>query len=604
MNPERKVIWQHITPHYNRSFLQPLAVALVCAVFIGLILTMGIIDLRRSERTLSGFMEDQGMRIIGVVERLAEENMKTMIQASQRAGGSAFVPLTEQVISPQIFLTDKIVAMAREIDNHWKREHLSAGYIRRYAEEKNLWLLAVLNAWGQVIFMNRNLQDEPSRFGGKSAMKERRPANATELLSVLNTLNRSKKIGFIALSRKDGSGTIVIGLDQNSARYWGTRVSVEKAIEKLGEGQGQGLVYLTVRDKKGMPLGSTGKLPAEWENENPLVEMVLGGATRIESRKVIYEGKSILEIVTPLRMSGQIAGVIRMGLERGNTDRIIDENRRNMFVFLAFVVLIALLSMWLLYHNQNRHLSGIIKMERQLEKAERLSSLGQLAAGVAHEIRNPLNAISMASQRLKRECIPADEERRKEFETLAGVIRDEIRRLNGIIEEFLTFSKSRRLNLRDCPVQEVLQKILHLISAEAASRGIALKTDWEEKPIVIPMDMDKLQQAFLNFIKNAMESISGEGTVTLAVRKTETRQVSIRITDTGCGMTTEEVERIFNPEYTTKEKGLGLGLPLAHEIIRGHGGEIRVLSRKGEGTTFEILLPADRHSNGKGVKTE
>ncbi len=604
MNPERKVIWQYSIPHYNRSFLQPLAVALVCAVFIGLILTMGLIDLRRSERTLNGFMEDQGMRIVGVVERLAEENMKTMIQASQKAGGSTFVPLTEQVISPQIFLTDKIVAMAREIDNHWKREHLSAGYIRRYAEEKNLWLLAVLNAWGQIIFMNRNLQDESSQVGAKSGLKGRGPANATELLSLLNTLNRSKKIGFIALSRKDGSGTIVIGLDQDSARYWGTRVSVEKAIEKLGEGQGQGLVYLTVRDKKGMPLGSAGNLPAEWKDENPLVGKVLGGATKIESRKVIYDGKSILEIVAPLHMSGQIAGVIRMGLERGNTDRIIDENRRNMFVFLAFVVLIALLSMWLLYHNQNRHLAGIIKMERQLEKAERLSALGQLAAGVAHEIRNPLNAISMASQRLKRECSPADEEKRKDFESLAGVIRDEIRRLNGIIEEFLTFSKSRRLDLRDCPVQEVLQKILLLISTEAASRGIALRTDWEEKPIVIPMDMDKLQQAFLNFIKNAMESISGPGTVTLAVRKEENGQVSVRISDTGCGMTTEEVERIFNPEYTTKEKGLGLGLPLSHEIIRGHGGEIRVLSRKGEGTTFEILLPTQRQGNGKGAKTE
>jgi hypothetical protein len=446
MNPERKVIWQYSAPHYNRSFLQPLAVALVCAVFIGLILTMGLIDLRRSERTLNGFMEDQGMRISGVVERLAEENMKIMIQASQKAGGSTFVPLTEQVISPQIFLTDKIVAMAREIDNHWKREHLSAGYIDRYAEEKNLWLLAVLNAWGRVIFMNRTLQDVASRVREKPMMKERSPANAAELFSLLNTLNRSKKIGFIALSRKDGSGTIVIGLDQNSARYWGTRVSVEKAIEKLGEGQGQGLVYLTVRDKRGMPLGSIGNLPAERKNENPLVERVLGGETRIESRKAIYDGRSILEIVVPLRMSGQIAGVIRMGLERGNTDRIIDENRRNMFVFLAFVVLIALLSMWLLYHNQNRHLAGIIKMERQLEKAERLSSLGQLAAGVAHEIRNPLNAISMASQRLKRECSPADEDKRKEFETLAGVIRDEIRRLNGIVEDL------RRSRLPgDCP---------------------------------------------------------------------------------------------------------------------------------------------------------
>jgi signal transduction histidine kinase len=601
MNPEQKIIWEHITPHYNRSFLQPLAVALVCAIFIGLILTMGLIDLRRSERTLSGFMEDQGMRIVGVVERLAEENMKIMIQASQKSGGSSFVPLTEQVISPQIFLTDKIVAMAREIDNHWKREHLSVGYIHQYAQEKNLWLLAVLNAWGKVIFMNRDLQEAPSRSGERSAMRKNHPGNAAELLSLLNSLNRGKKIGFIALSRKDGSGTIVIGLDQNSARYWGTRVSVEKAIEKLGEGQGQGLVYLTVRDKKGMPLGNTGKIPAEWKDENPLVERILGGTLRIESRKVLYDGKNLLEIIAPLRMSGQIAGVIRLGLERGNTDRIIDENRRNMFVFLAFVVLIALLSMWLLYHNQNRHLAGIIKMERQLEKAERLSSLGQLAAGVAHEIRNPLNAISMASQRLKRECAPADEEKRKEFETLAGVIRDEIRRLNGIIEEFLTFSKSRRLDLRDCPVQEVLQKIVNLISAEAAGRGITLRTDWGEKAVVIPMDMDKLQQAFLNFVKNAMESISGEGMVTLSVRKTDNGQVSVRITDTGCGMTTEEVDQIFNPEYTTKEKGLGLGLPLSHEIIRGHGGEIRVLSSKGEGTTFEILLPTERRGNGKGV---
>ncbi|MHB8772453.1 MAG: ATP-binding protein [Syntrophales bacterium] len=605
MNPERNVIWQHTTPHYNRSFLQPLAVALVCAVFIGLILTMGLIDLRRSERTLSGFMEAQGMRIVGVIERLAEENIKTMIQASQKAGGSSFVPLTEQVISPQIFLTDKIVAMAREIDHHWKREHLSRTYIRQYAEEKNLWLLAVLNAWGQVIFINRSLPEESSRPAGKSLTTERDPANATELLAILNGLNRSKKIGFIALSRADGSGTIVIGLDQASARYWGTRVSVEKAIEKLGEGQGQGLVYLTVRDTKGRPLGSTGRLPAAGQDEKPLIERVLGGTTQIESRKVITDGKSVLEIVSPLMMSGQIAGVIRLGLERGNTDRIIDENRRNMFVFLAFVVLIALLSMWLLYHDQNRHLAGIIKMERQLEKAERLSSLGQLAAGVAHEIRNPLNAISMASQRLKREFSPADQEKQKEFETLAGVIRDEIRRLNGIIEEFLTFSKSRRLDLRDCPVQEVLQKIIDLISAEAAARGVALRTDWDQKPIVIPMDRDKLQQAFLNFIKNAMESISGEGTVTLAVRRLEEYgQVSVRVSDTGCGMTTEEVERIFNPEYTTKEKGLGLGMPLSHEIIRGHGGEIRVLSRKGEGTTIEILLPAELAGNGKGAKTE
>ncbi len=599
MSPQGKIIWQHRPPRYDRPFMQPLAVALVCAIFIGLILTMGVMDLRRSDQTLVGFMENQGMRIVGVVERLTQENLNTMIQASQKAGRNVFVPLTEQAISPQKFLTEKIVAMAREVDIHWKTEHLSGNYLRKYAQEKNLWLLAVLNAWEDIAFQSRDLPDE-ALPGRRAAMKGSRREGAPDLFTRL----ARQKIGFLALRRPDGSGTIVIALDQDGVRYWGTRVSVEKAIEKLGEGQGQGLVYLTVREKKGMLLGNAGEPPEVWGNDHPLVVKIINGTRPMESRKVTFGGKSLLEIVAPFHLNEKIAGIVRLGLERGNTDQILAENRRNMFVFLAFVVLIALLSMWLLYHNQNRHLAGIVEMERQLEKAERLSSLGQLAAGVAHEIRNPLNAISMASQRLKREFLPADQEKMTEFEAMTGVIRDEIRRLNGIIEEFLTFSKSRRLELHDCTVQEILQKIVNLISAEAVTKGITLRTDWGSDPVVIPMDMDKLQQAFLNFIKNAMESISGEGTVTVSVRKPVDGRVSIRITDTGCGMTSEEVDRIFNPEYTTKEKGLGLGLPLAHEIIRGHGGEIRVLSLKESGTTFEVLLPAERYSNGKGVKSE
>jgi len=598
MSPEGKIIWQHRSPRYDRPFMQPLAVAIVCAVFIGLILTMGIMDLRRSDRTLAGFMENQGMRIAGVVERLTQENLDMMIQASRKPGEDVFVPLTEQVVSPQKFLTEKIVMMAREVDNHWKTEHLSGNYLRKYAQENSIWLLAVLNAWGDVVFQSRDLPGDASPGGKKKAGRGALQEGSPDFIARL----ARQKVPFIALRRPDGSGTIVIALDQDGARYWGTRVAVEKAIEKLGEGQGQGLVYLTVRDKKGMPLGSVGELPETPGGDNPLLERILSGAQPMESRKATFAGKSVHEITAPLRLHDQIAGIIRLGLERGNTDQILAENRRNMFVFLAFVVAIALLSMWLLYHNQNRHLAGIVEMTRQLEKAERLSALGQLAAGVAHEIRNPLNAISMASQRLKREFVPAEREKITEFETMTGVIRDEIRRLNGIIEEFMTFSKSRRLELRDCPVQEVLGKIVSLISAEAESRGVALRTEWGEEPVVIPMDMDKLQQAFLNFVKNALESISGEGAVTLTVRTREDGRVGVRIADTGCGMAAEEVDRIFNPEYTTKEKGLGLGLPLAHEIVRGHGGEIRVLSRKGEGTAFEILLPVERPGNGKGGK--
>jgi len=238
-------------------------------------------------------------------------------------------------------------------------------------------------------------------------------------------------------------------------------------------------------------------------------------------------------------------------------------------------------------------------MERRLEKAERLSSLGMLAAGVAHEIRNPLNAISMAAQRLKRDFVPDNEAKSSEFQNLSGVIRDEIRRLNGIIEEFLSFSKSRRLELSNFSVTEVLQKIVQLMQEETASRGITIETRWLVTPAVIPMDINKLQQAFLNFIKNAMESMSGQGKITIKAEKEGKKDIMISISDTGCGMTEEEIEKIFNPEYTTKEKGLGLGIPLAMEIIRGHGGDVRVISRRGQGTTFEIILPVKRNGEKK-----
>jgi signal transduction histidine kinase len=202
----------------------------------------------------------------------------------------------------------------------------------------------------------------------------------------------------------------------------------------------------------------------------------------------------------------------------------------------------------------------------------------------------------MATQRLKRDFVPADQSKNDDFQNLSGVIRDEIRRLNSIIEEFLSFSKSRRLELSDFSVIEVLQKIVSLIREEATSRGITIETRWRHAPAVIPMDINKLQQSFLNLIKNAMESVTGDGKITITVDNEGKKYIVVSISDTGCGMTTEEIERIFSPEYTTKEKGLGLGIPLASEIIRGHGGDIKVISRKGEGTTFEVILPCERLS--------
>jgi signal transduction histidine kinase len=595
MDNKGKVVWEHRGIRDERPFLQPLAVAIVCAIFVALIMGMGVMDLRRIDRTLVDFLENRGLGIAGVVQRLAQENLNNLIQASKREQDRPITPITDEAFSPQKLLITALVDVGREVDNRWKADRLSEEYLRKYADEKGILLIAVLDKKGRTVFRNRTLP--PELLPEKSSSGKKRQEITIDLFNQLGML---KKIGFVALKRRDGSGTIVIALDPEGLRYWGTKVSIEKAIRELGEGQGQGLSYFLIMDPKEKTLGSAGQLPEGWKAGEMHPAELLSGARAVESRKVVYMDKQLLDLAAPIYLNGKIAGVVRLGLDRGQAETILAENRKNVFIFMGLTILVAFVSMWLLYHNQNRHMAGIVKMERQLEKAERLSALGQLAAGVAHEIRNPLNAISMASQRLKRDFVPADEQKIKDFQTLTTVIRDEIRRLNNIIEEFLTFSKSRRLDLHDFPVTEVLQKIVNLMQEEAAMAGIVIETQWETYQPVIPMDMDKLQQALLNFIKNAMESITGAGKVSIALDRPIKGWVNIKISDTGCGMTAEEIEHIFSPDYTTKEKGLGLGLPLAHEIIRGHGGEIRVTSEKDKGTVFDILLPEDRSGGKQG----
>lgn len=586
MKNEGKVVWQDSQPGHERSFLQPISVAIACVVFIGLFLFMGIMDIRRSDRALTGFMESQGLATISVVRKMAEDNLKNLIQAVQHENAPNFTPLKEESFAPQNWLTSALAAIGKDVDEQWQAKRISNEYLQKIALRENLWMIAVIDEGGQIVYSGH--PDRPPVTGKEAESPSLPESSGAELISSL----QQQKINFVALQRKDGRGTVVIALEKDGLRYWAMRVSVAKAMEKLGEGRE--LLYLVILDQEGKLLGQAGKLPVSWERIDSAFYNVLSGQKSMETRKMKSGKEPILDITAPFKFSNHMEGVARIGLKRESAESILSENRRSMFFSLVFTLVIAFVAMWFLYQNQNRHLAGIIEMERRLEKAERLSSLGQLAAGVAHEIRNPLNAISMASQRLKREFMPADPEKAAEFQNMAGVIRDEIRRLNGIIEEFLTFSKSRRLEMRDYSITEVLRKMTDLIREEADSRGIALKTQWSQNPEIIPMDVDKLQQALFNLVKNAMESISGEGVVTISLRTNGRNSRIISISDTGCGMTAEEVNKIFNPEYTTKQKGLGLGLSLAHEIILGHGGEIRVLSRENEGTTFEVILPSER----------
>jgi signal transduction histidine kinase len=263
---------------------------------------------------------------------------------------------------------------------------------------------------------------------------------------------------------------------------------------------------------------------------------------------------------------------------------VLSQIKKNVILSILFFLILGISAITLIWVNQNRHLKKVKEMEDRVQLAERLSSLGHLAAGVAHEIRNPLNAMGMGLQRLKREFLPQEDSKKDEYLSFTEVI------LNEIIEQFLALSRPFQLNLRVSSLRDLLKNLITLFQEEASTQGITLQTHWKDDLSPMRMDSEKLTQAFINIMKNGMQAMEKGGILRIETHSLKDR-VSVVISDSGSGIPPDQKEKIFNYYYTTKEKGVGLGLPIAHRIIEAHGGQLTVESKVGVGTKVIVTLP-------------
>ncbi|GHV94149.1 PAS domain-containing sensor histidine kinase [Spirochaetia bacterium] len=228
--------------------------------------------------------------------------------------------------------------------------------------------------------------------------------------------------------------------------------------------------------------------------------------------------------------------------------------------------------------------------ESRLRRAENLASLTTLAAGVAHEIKNPLGSISIHLQLMQKALAKSKEAAIGPLNKYIDVLNEEVERLNHIVVDFLFAVRPMTLELREGNINTLITELTGFVNYEMEQSRIRVLLELDEDLPPILMDERYMKQVLLNLIKNAQAAMGKGGLLTIATSHVD-NEIRISICDTGVGISEKNLAKIFEPYFTTKESGTGLGLTLVFKIIREHQGEISVDSREGEGTNFEISLP-------------
>ncbi len=297
-----------------------------------------------------------------------------------------------------------------------------------------------------------------------------------------------------------------------------------------------------------------------------------------------------LRVEKPLsRISGPVIGVVEIIQD-------LSEDYRSIFKFqilimgtsTAVMCVIFLILIFVVQRGEkiiHKRTIERIQLKEQLNRAERLSSLGEMAAGISHEIRNPLGIIRSSAEHLQKK---RSSENRSN--PILNIIIEESNRLNNIITNFLTFAKPITPNKANCRVMDIIEKNISFLESQTADTGYAIHKSFNENIPDIYADSDMIYQAFLNILLNSIQAMPGGGDIHIETT-CGNHSVIVNIADTGGGFPKENIDKLWNPFFTTRESGTGLGLGIVKNIIDAHGGGVRIENRSSGGARVTVELP-------------
>ncbi len=321
-----------------------------------------------------------------------------------------------------------------------------------------------------------------------------------------------------------------------------------------------------------------------WNDQFQIVDINQSGQRMLQMSKEDLVGISLHSIlndcnITDDELKEQIRSIHSDGQSDGNLSITLKSGRKKFFEFSNKLNIFSNISM-----TTFKDITEKLEMEEQLRKSDTLNVIGELAAGIAHEIRNPMTALKGFIQLLEGSV-------KEDYTMYFNVITTELSRIDSIINEFLILAKPQAVKFVEKDISQIMKETVDLLSAQAVLHNVQFRTYYEQNLPRVFCETNQMKKVFINIIKNAIEVMPKGGYITVSIQKESDQRVHISIGDEGTGIPAHKIKKLGEPFYTTKERGTGLGLMVTYKIIEEHKGTIEVESKLGQGTVFHIYLP-------------